>query len=365
MIKSDLSKEIAYTALQNFFNHKPFVLFATGTSCAVDLNFGMPALEQYLKNKIPNYSLSGSQIIEWDSVINALDNNQDFEFSMNAIKDNTLLSYVINETAKLILELDQKQSFDILQGKKKWTAIEIFQRLVNKLPETDRVLHVATPNYDLLAEYAFTQANIPYSTGFWGGVIRQLDWKQAERQMTYAEKVSARTKITSITRMKKHIHLYKVHGSLNTFQYSNQVVETDAWRSIVPDGVDRLMITPGTAKHEKLHDYRDTLLKEYDEAIAHHSAFLFLGFGFNDTQLVNNAIGHKLIHQNAPALIITRDINDRINKLLQQSKNSWLVCKHENNDSTRIFNSQYNDWLYLPDKKLWQFDKFATEIMGG
>lgn len=366
MSKPQLTKEIAYTALQAFFNQKPFVLFASGASCAVDLGFGMLSLELHLRNKFPSSSLTKPQADEWNSVLDALAQNKGFEEAMDNVNDISLLTQVINETAKLITGVNQKQTFALMQSTKTWPAIGLFQRMVSRLPETDRILHVATPNYDLLAEYAFTQAGIPYSTGFWGGIVRQLDWQQAERQMTYAEKVSIRAKVNVITRIKKHIRLYKVHGSLNTFQYNHRVIETDAW-NVVPDGVERLMITPGTAKHQKLHNFRDALLKEYDKAIANHNAFLFLGFGFNDTQLVNNAICSKLKNQNSPALIITRDANDRIDKLLQQSKNTWLVCKHEHNDndSTRIFNCQYKDWLSLPDQELWQFDQFATAIMGG
>jgi hypothetical protein len=183
--------------------------------------------------------------------------------------------------------------------------------------------------------------------------------------MTYAEKVqSGRSKVTSLTRQHKHIRLYKVHGSLNTFIFDNRVVETDAWDG-VPDGVRRLMITPGTLKHEKLHDFRDALLGAYDRAVGAHGAFLFLGFGFNDTQLVNNAISEKLKNQSSPALIITRDSNPRIESLLKESKNTWLVCRHGENDSTRIFNGRYRDWLHLPDKEIWKFDRFTTEIMGG
>jgi len=366
MSKPTLTKEIAYTALQSFFNQKPFVLFATGTSCSIDLNYGMPALERHLKATIPSVTLNTSQEKEWRSVLNQLSLNQEFETAMNSIKDENLLGIVINATAEFLTNLDQKHVFNILQGLQSWSAIAILSRLVKTLPETDKILHVATPNYDLLAEYAFTQAKIPYSTGFWGGVIRKLDWQQAERQMTYVEKVpSGRTKINKVTRIKKHIRLYKVHGSLNIFQFNSQVIETDDWKKI-PSNAQRLMITPGTAKHEKLHDYRDILLKEYDDAISKHSAFLFLGFGFNDTQLVNNAISIKLKNQNSSGLIITRDSNSRIETLLKQSKNTWLICKNidEDNNSTRIFNSRYNDWLNLPDKELWQFDKFSTEIMG-
>ena len=365
MNKPQLTKEISYKALQEFFNQKPFVIFATGTSCAVDPDFGMEALEQYLKEEIPKRILDERPKNEWSGFLKALAQNYDFEAAMNAIKDKTLLRQVINTTAEHISNVSRKNAFGILSGEKIWTAIGMFKRLVDRLPETDRILHVATPNYDLMAEYAFTQANIHYTTGFWGGVIRKMDWIQAERQMTYAEKrPTGRSKISTITCRKKHLRLYKVHGSLNTFCFKGQVVETDVWDNI-PDGVKRLMITPGKSKHEALHNYRDSLLSEYDKAVRGHSGFLFLGFGFNDTQLIKNTIFKKLKNQSSPALIITKDSNPRIDSLLKESKNTWLVCKHTENDSTMIYNCNYKDGLNLPDKEIWKFDIFTTEIMGG
>jgi len=364
MNKPELTKEIAYKALQNFFDQKPFVLFATGTSCAVDTDFGMYALQKKLKFEIPKKSLNLEQRSEWDDVLKTLGKNGDFESAMNSIKDSNLLKYVISETALFVSGVEKKHSFNLLQGNEIWPAIEIFKRLVKRLPEADKVLHVATPNYDLLAEYAFTQADILYTTGFWGGVVRQLDWKKAERQMTYAEKVSqGRAKPQWVTRVKNHICLYKVHGSLNTFKFDKKIVETDAWEE-VPNGVERFIITPGTAKHEKLHEYRDTLLSAFDKAICSHHAFLFLGFGFNDTQLIKNKIEIKLKNEDSFGLIITRESNDNIEALLSHAKNVWVVCKNENNESTRIFNCQYKGWLKLEDKELWRFDHFVTEIMG-
>jgi len=359
-----LTKEIAYQALQDFFNQIPFVLFATGTSCAVDLDFGMTSLERYLKDEIPKFDLTPDQALEWANLVEALVLNSDFESAMNAVQDIDLLNRIIEKTAEHVSNTDKKSAFGILNGDIPWPAINMFKRLVEKLPENNKQLHVATPNYDLLAEYAFARAKIPYTTGFWGGVLRCLDWAQAERQLTYAAEVVSGKKKQRTTRYLKHIRLYKVHGSLNTFQFNNQVVETDIWQK-PPDVVNRLMITPGTSKHQKLHDYRDALLGEFDKAIKKSSSFLFLGFGFNDTQLVNNAISEKLINQKSPAIIITRSTNERIDTLLKDSKNTWMVCKNDVNNSTRIFNSQYDDWLVLPDKEIWQFDKFTTEIMGG
>ena len=69
-----------------------------------------------------------------------------------------------NSQEKILLEPDN------------WTALEIISRLSVNLPQADPTLHMATPNYDLLAELSLSAKKILYTTGFVGGVIRKLDW---------------------------------------------------------------------------------------------------------------------------------------------------------------------------------------------
>lgn len=362
-----LTKEIAYKSLQEICQQKLFVLFGTGTSCAVDRDFGMPALEKYLSDKIPLCKLNSGQQAQWDAVLQALKANRDFESAMNEVQDEALMQHVINHTANSLINLDRQIGLDIFEGKTEWPATNIFSKLLNGLPESDRILHVATPNYDLLAEYAFEKQQIPYSTGFVGGVCRCLDWKQVDRSMICHELIPRRrAKPKIIPKLKKHIRLYKVHGSLNTFRLINTIIENNAWMHAKPDGIERLMITPGTSKYQMLHQNRSELLGEYDQAIERHNAFLFIGFGFNDNQLCNDAIRRKLQEQQSSGLIITRSSNPRIEALMKSCKNLWLVCKEDGGaDGTRIFNSQYDDSLILKDKQLWDSKKFADEILGG
>lgn len=362
-----LTEEIAKKALQNFFLQKPFVLFGTGTSCAVDTCFGMEALRKHLLLDIPKNHLNPVQSKQWDSVIDKLNSNHDLESAMNDVQDENLTKIIIESTATFVATLDKDYGVKILMGKRFWPALSFFKRLVEGLPETDRVLHVATTNYDLLAEYAFEKEGIPYITGFYGGICRRMDWKQAGRGMTYFERTLIRKTYKDIPRLIKHIRLYKVHGSLNAFGLGSVIVENNAWIFECPDELERIMITPGTAKYKRLHDYRPELLGEYDQAIEKHSAFLFIGFGFNDNQLTNNAIKHKLEEQECPGLIITRDSNPRIEAFLKKCKNLWLVCKHPGggNNGSYIFNSRYSDGLVIKEKHLWDLDIFTKEILGG
>ena len=182
-----LTKEIAYEALEKFFLNKPFVFFGTGPSIAMDKDFGMAKLKDFLCEKMHKENLTNIQKTEWDKVIETLNRNNNLESALNEVKDENLIKKLIGLTFELLGKLNKKYHLQILLGKKALTALTLFKRLVNGLPETDRVLHAATTNYDLLAEYAFEKEQLPYITGFYGGVCRRLDWEQAAQSMTYID----------------------------------------------------------------------------------------------------------------------------------------------------------------------------------
>ena len=359
-----LTKEIAYKEFQKYFQGKPFVLFGSGMSCAVDNKFGMASLEECLLDKLAKGKLNSVQQTEWNSVIKSLNSGIDFESAMNSVNDKDLIAKIVTITGDFVSKLEFKYSQEILNGNKNWPVSTLFKQIVDCLPGTDRELHVATPNYDMLAEYAFEKAGIPYINGFYGGVTRHLNWKQSRRSITYVDKVSYRKKIKLVTREHRHIALYKVHGSLNLFLTNDNLIENNALLYMPrPKGTERLIITPGLSKYEKLHVYRDELLTGFDNAIRRHRFFLFLGFGFNDNQLITRAILDKLKNKGCNGLIITKDTNDRINKLLGEAENSWLIC--QSGSGTLIKNKKYSDPLFLQNEELWKVDVFTKKILGG
>ena len=180
----ELTKEIAYKKFQKYFQDKPFVLFGTGMSCAVDDRFGMTSLKERLLDKLAKEKLNPTQQNEWNNVIRSLNSEENFESAMNRVNDDGLINKIVVITGDFVASLDYEHSQKILNGNKNWPASTLFKKLVDKLPGTDRELHVATPNYDMLAEYAFEKSGIPYINGFYGGVVRHLDWEQSRRSIT-------------------------------------------------------------------------------------------------------------------------------------------------------------------------------------
>lgn len=361
-----LTEEVAINAIRDFFRDKPFVFFGTGLSCALDSRFGMPALKDELLQSITPDPEEPEQEEQWERVTQALQNGGGLESALDSVTNSALLHKITVATGRFISSIDREYALRIAKGELTWPAAAFFKRLVDTLPEGDRVLHVLTPNYDTLFEHACDSVGIHYTTGFCGGIQRRADWDSASRSLLLPEQVPQRGRLKTVYKHRKHVRLYKVHGSLNFFFHNSVVVENNAWMWNAPDFPCRVMITPGLSKYQTLQNYRQELLKCADEAIDKASHFLFLGYGFNDTHL-EEYIKRKLIAQACKGLIVTRDSNPRIESLLDKAENLWLVCRLQENDAdgSRMFNKQYRDWLRLPARRLWDIATFTTEILGG
>ena len=360
-----MTKEIAIDAMRDFFHDKPFVFFGSGMSCALDDRFGMPALKDALLQNICPKFQNSEQGRQWKIVMESLQSGKDLETALDNVTDPALLHKITFATGKIVALIDREYAWQIANREVKWPATRFFERLVDTLPEGDPVLHVLTPNYDTLFEHACDSAEILYTSGFFGGLTRKIDWKAIKQSLLRECQVSRRGQLRKVHKSRKHIRLYKVHGSLNLFSHHNTVIENNSWMWNAPDFANRVIITPGLSKYEMLQNYRQELLKPADEAIDKANRFLFLGYGFNDSHL-EAYIKQKLITQSCRGLIVTRDSNSRIESLLNHSEHLWLVCRANQDtvNGTRIFNRQYAESLVLPEKKLWDIETFTTEILG-
>ena len=359
-----LTEETAIKTIREFFQDKPFVVFGTGMSCALDSDFGMPALEEELsENFAPTFG-ELDQEQQWAKVVDSLQGGNGLETALDHVTDLDLLRRITDTTARFIVSIDQRYALRIAGGNAKWPATQFFERLVDTLPEGDPVLHVLTPNYDTLFEHACDTVGISYTNGFTGGIERRLNWTAVDQSLLQHQQSAQGKRMRSVYKYRKHIRLYKVHGSLNYFFHRNFLVENNAWMWNPPDFANRVLITPGLSKYQTLQEYRQELLSHADAEIQKASRFLFLGYGFNDSHL-ESYIKQKLISQGCKGLIVTRDSNSRIEELLEQAENLWLVCKVDGNaEGTRICNRRFGCDLELPDRRLWDIATFANDIFG-
>jgi hypothetical protein len=358
-----LNKDIAFSALAEFFRETPFVFFGTGLSCGVDRCFGMVALQTALGNAIHPSSLSAAAAPEWEALRIALASGLDLENALNEVSSDELLSRIRLATADHLVGKDHEFSWKLTSGEVEWPAARLIARLVESLPEGDPSLHVLTPNYDLLFEHAMDRLRVPLINGFHGGISRRLDWTRASLQHATLTSVGSGQRSTTVAKQQKHLRLYKVHGSLSYFYHDNQLVENHTWAWNPPSFAERVMVTPGQSKFAVLQSFRRELQTPVDTEIDRASRFLFMGYGFNDSHL-ETYIRRKLVTQQSHALILTKDKNPRIESLAANAQRVWVVtAPSDGTPGCHIYNAAYPSPLTIPDVELWRADIFARTIL--
>lgn len=351
--------------LRDFFREKPLIFIGTGISCALDNRFGMPALKDELLSEIKLSHLHSDQQCEWQTVVSNLDKGDDLEKALNSVNNQELLKTIADITSCFISILDEEYGFRIAGGDLSWPAGKMVEKILQGCPQSDPILHIVTPNYDTLLESACDSVGIPYTNGFWGCIKKSIDWEAVSRAMLEQKSVPRGRKLITTFSPRRHIRLYKVHGSLNYFFHNDAIIQNDSWMRHPPADVERVVITPGLSKYQKLQRFRQELLQTADKAIDKTSNFLFLGYGFNDNHL-EEYIKRKLSTQSCHGLIITRDSNARIESLINESENLWLVCKLENDSSgSRVLNRQLSNWIEFPGINYWDVRIFTQQILGG
>lgn len=355
-------EKTAYTGLGNFFEATPFVILGTGISCAVDTDFGMKRLQEYLETELED--IAGTQKREWDKVRKTLSNGKDLECALDHAQDEDLIKKIVEHTAALMLKLDLKYREKIFNGSVIWPMESLIKKMFGSIKVDNHVLHIATTNYDMLPEYSFEKNGLPYSTGFYGVIERKLNWSLAERPFHKCKKIRVGSRLYCDNVKEPHIKLHKVHGSINTFEHNGNIMENNLFIHDKPHDIERLMITPGVKKHEKLHHVRDELLGEYDKALSNQYSLLFAGFGFNDTQLINATMKRKIQEDKCSTLIVTRDSNQRIESLIGGLDNVWLVCSEQGNENNTLIRKGADE-IIIHGEQFWKIDAFTKKILGG
>jgi len=361
-----LNNEKIYRVLQDILKEKVLLVIGTGSSMSLDQNFGMEKLKQELLSKIPDAisSFENAGKAQWEEVKKRLDNGFILETAMNDIRDKSLLKSIVYITGNLISELDKKYNLSILKQNDILPIEEFLKKLVSGLPESNPVLNIITPNYDMLLEHCCDKLKIPFCTGFVGGIRKYCDWQLSIKSMEITRDLPQRNKIKKVIRTKRHIRLHKVHGSLNWFKLNDSFFQNDSLSYIQQDEFDRMIISPGDKKFEEVLQCSREILSRADEAIRLEKAFVFIGYGFNDIH-IDKELKTALITHEKPGIIITKALSDNAQKIVSESKNLWAVFQNNGDPgSTSILHHSFSAPVVFNNLDIWQIDKFSKEILG-
>ncbi|HEC97857.1 MAG TPA: hypothetical protein ENI58_06845, partial [Nitrospirae bacterium] len=336
------------------------LLVGTGASVAMDAELGMSALKDYLLESIIPKDTDG-----WISVAEKLRRGIDLEAALTGINlSGSLQNEIARHTAVFVAQKDAALRDDVLLGKKTWAGESLLQQLMRGLSPTWPRLPVVTPNYDMLIEYACSKANIPYITGYHGGIMRRQDWSKA-RDRLYRWKV-----VTTSGRRQNRlapvlcVELMKVHGSINLFRCNSDgtFVENDIWTAGCPDDYTPVIAPPGDIKNGEVLNSHDRLFLEALQTIDKATAFFVIGYGFRDKH-IHQKILERVRNYKCPLIVLTRNPSTELDPLPTMGKNVWVITGIQNEangetdpSGTRFTNSNEELNGDFDGITLWQSD---------
>lgn len=346
-----------------FGQHRRWLLFfGTGTSCALDKQFGMPALQGHLSAQLASEP-------DWLRVEEQLKSGKTLEQSLTGIglAEDTKRR-IRGVTGDFVARVDRRFRDDILLRRRQWIGTRLLKALVSRLPPRNPKLSVITPNYDMLIEYACAAHGIRHTTGFAGVLTRIWNWNGVQDGLNQC-RVDGKSRRV-LTDPLPRVELFKVHGSINRFTWRNEQIECDFWTDAVPDELERDVAVPGDPKYEQYAFNMETVshaARVEEEA----SAFAVVGYGFNDLHL-HRRILHRIERDDCPLVVLTMDLDpEQIRDLRSRGKRVWfLVATRSGTDGddrsgTVVYMPGDADGLVLDGERLWSCDAFAEKILGG
>ena len=351
--------------MQKILSEKVLLVVGTGASMTLDLDFGMKKLKNELIAKVPDTISSCKDAVkQWNKVESCVKDGSILETAMDGIKSKLLLQSIKKITGNLVAGLDRKYKDKILIDNIDLPIEHFLQKLFSGLPESNPVLNIVTPNYDMLLEHCCDKLKIPFCNGFVGGIKKYYDWSQSIKLMEFTKKIIVKPKPKKVARTKQHVRLHKVHGSLNWFKSQDGLIQDNSLAYVVRNQYDRMLITPGDSKFEDVLENSREILNHADESIRTEKAFVFVGYGFNDIH-INKELKNALITNEYPGIIISRGLSERAEEFVLKSKNMWAVTRDkENKKNTAILHNSLSKPIIFSNLDIWQIDKFSKEILG-
>lgn len=188
--------------------------------------------------------------------------------------------------------------------------------------ERDSPIEIFTTNYDLLVEEAFEEIGVPYFDGFVGSRQPFFDLRAIEDSL-----------------IPKHwSRLWKIHGSINWFQKSNNQV----YRSSNLEENDPCIIHPSHLKYDQSRKMPYlALIDRLNSFLRQNSAVLIMsGYSFSDEHLNDTII--NALKANPTAMIISL----LFETLTYEDENKKVITRYDKALALAENRSNLSIWAY-------------------
>jgi len=329
MDKNDIFREV-----QKRLMDIPIFLIGTG----VTIPLGIPGMDILATHLTNNLGDKYKKDRVWEQIVEKLETGTDLENALTEIRvEGDLFEDITIETWNLITEADLRVFRQARIAGKRLPLANLINKFYQHHPQC---LNIITTNYDRVIEYACDQIRVLVDTRYQGNYIRYFS--------------NAKLKKTNV------VNLLKVHGSLDLFRNSTGLVCTIPLQEELPEGFTPEIITPGAMKYKAVltGDSRN-ILHEADSVINEASAFLCIGYGFNDEQIQDRVIAG--LDAGKPIVLVTKCVSEDAGHLLANHSNNYVIIEEnpEKKMATRFtINREYE---YL-DETYWTIDGFMQII---
>lgn len=309
-----------FKTVQKALSDTPMLLIGSGYSSFHELP-GMGALAKHLLSELDSkYSADPN----WCLFRENLNSGQDLETALTGLAlGDDLLNDIRLKTWELISQKDIELFEKIIYEHKELPLSRLLSYFYQNQPQK---LDVVTTNYDRIIEYACDAVHLPVNTGFNGYYAKQ-----------YAGLFPSR----------KSVNVIKVHGSLDVYRDTHDVVVSLPLQRKLPLGLSPEIITPGLSKYQAiLQGTPRKLLSKADDAILAAKSFLCIGYGFNDEQIQVNII--QKIRSGTPIVLVTRSISEKTAHLLANNAQHFISISKDRDSDKTCFCIDRN-YYYLDD----------------
>lgn len=333
--------------VQDCLGKLPVIVLGSGASAAHGIP-GMDPLGKHLAaSTLPAVCQGEPHLTGWLQFLEKVQ-KMDLESALTSVNVTTeVLGHIVHTTWTFLNEADFLIFEQVLADRRLLPLSQLFQYL---LRSTAMELQVVTPNYDRLAEYAAEAAGYCAYTGFTFGMfgMRAVDVPR----------------IHTRRRQVRTVNVWKVHGSLGWFSGTDGSIVALPPLGAVPEGFTPVIVTPGTEKYRRTHEepFRSAM-HSADDAVARASAFLCIGYGFNDDHL-QPLMMERCTRPDVPLVLITKEISSTAHQFLKSGRCSRYVALEECPNGTRMFSHDVPDGLELPGESVWCLDRFLSFVTG-
>ncbi|MDR0534511.1 MAG: SIR2 family protein [Verrucomicrobiales bacterium] len=344
---SEKPQDLVCKLAQECIGKSPVIILGSGASAAYGIP-GMPQLKDYLLGLSCPTSITLEEKKRWNE-FHARLKTTDLETALNEVRlSECLTAFVVESTWDFLAPFDYKVFEETILRVDMFPLTKLFLHLFYS---TQKEIHVVTPNYDRLAEYAADAGKLVHYTGFNYGHIRTRVTNNKPR-IFYGKNTPART-----------VNVWKVHGSFDWFRDRDGIVFGLPIGKQRPANVAPVIVTPGIEKFRLTHEEPFHSIKtEADRALQSADAYLCIGYGFNDSHLQTTLV-ERCRGNDIPLVLLTREISSTAKAFLVSGKCSKYLAIEEMDTGCRVFSAEFPAGVEIAKKSFWQLSEFLKLVI--